>query len=355
MPKNKKKLKFGVIGAGKIGSYHARTLAGMEGVDLIGICDADAMRAQRLAWKHNCLPYKNYKDLIPKTNAVVVAVPTELHKKVGSFALSNKVHCLIEKPIASTEQEARELLKLSDKKDALLQVGHSERFNPAIVEGFKYIKNPRFITIQRLGPYDPRMKDIGVVLDLMIHDIDLILTMFDEPIVSFDAIGASLLSAHEDIANVRFRFKNGAVADVTASRVSFEKARFMRVYQQDAYISVDFMNAKVKKYTKKSAVVKSLKDIDVTYPKINHQMPIQAEIIHFIECIDKMKTPWPSGEKGLKAVALALDITDELQRYEVPKVRESEKAKPGRVVSDIGRAAKVIINETLHNIGIDKT
>jgi predicted dehydrogenase len=355
MPKNKKIIKFGVIGAGKIGSYHARTIANLPQAELIGVCDADSVRAQRLAWKYNCLPYSKYKDLIEKSDAVVVAVPTELHMEVGSCALSKKVHCLIEKPIASTEEQARQLLKLSEKKDALLQVGHSERFNPAIAESFKHIKNPRFVTIQRLGPYDPRMQDIGVVLDLMIHDIDLILTMFAEPIISFDAIGASIVSDHEDIANVRFRFKSGAVADVTASRVSFEKTRFMRVYQESAYISVDLINAKVKKYAKKSATVKSLKDIEITYPPVGTQMPIQAEILHFIDCIHKMKTPWPSGERGLEAVALALDITDQLQRYEVPKIKESKKAKPGRMMSDMGKAAKVIIDETLHNIGIDKT
>lgn len=355
MPKKNKSLKFGVIGAGKIGSYHAKTLSELKAVQLVGICDADSMRAQRLAWKYNCLPYTNYKDLIPKTDAVVVAVPTELHMQVGSYALEKKVHCLIEKPIASTEEEARKLLKLSEKKDALLQVGHSERFNPAVTESFKHIKKPRFITIQRLGPYDPRMENIGVVLDLMIHDIDLILTIFDEPIVNFDAIGASLISDYEDIANVRFRFKSGAVADLTASRVSFEKARFMRVYQENAYISVDFLNAKVKKYTKKTASAKSLKDIKVTYPKIEPEMPIRGEILHFIDCIQKMKTPWPSGERGLAAVALALEITDELKKYEIPKAKESAKAKPKRMVSDVGKAAKIMINESLRNIGIDKT
>ena len=355
MSKPNKILKFGVIGAGKIGTYHTKTLAGMPEAKLVGVCDSDAMRAQKLAWKYNCLPYTNYKDLIPKVDALVIAVPTQLHMEVGSFALSKNVHCLVEKPIASTAEEARKLLRMSESKSALLQVGHSERFNPAVMEAFKHIKNPRFVVIQRMGPYDSRVSDIGVVLDLMIHDIDLLLTIFDEPIVSFDSVGASVISDHEDIANVRVRFKSGAVADITASRLSFEKARYMRVYQESAYISVDFMNAKIKKYTKKREAVKSLKDVEVTYPKITPTMPIQAELLHFIDCIHKMKTPWPSGEKGLQAVAMALDITDELQRYEIPKAKESNKAKPGRMVSDLGKAAKVIMDETLHNIGIDKS
>jgi len=349
------KLRFGVVGAGKIGTFHTRTLAKMKGVELVGVADANLMRSQKLAWEHNCTPYSKYDDLIPQIDALIVAVPTELHKQVALAAIDKGVHCLVEKPIASTLEQARELLDASKKKGVLLQVGHSERFNPAVVEAFKHVKNPRFINIQRLGPYDPRMSNIGVVLDLMIHDIDLLLTMLGSPVVSFEAVGASLLSPHEDIANVRMRFKNGCIADVTASRVSLERARFMRVYQEDCYMSVDFMNARVKLITRKTPVVKSLSDLDVAYPKLEKQLPITAEILHFIDCIHNMKKPWPSGEMGKDALSLALNITDELQRYEANRAQDPTPKGPIQVVSDIGKAAQVAITETLSNIGLDRS
>lgn len=349
-----KKIKFGVIGAGKIGTFHTRTLASMPEAELIGICDADSMKAQSLAWEYNCLAYDNFENLIPQVDALVVAVPTQFHEKVASVALEKGVHCLVEKPIASTMEEAIKLLELSKKKDILLQIGHSERFNPAVVEGFKHIKNPKFIIIERLGPYDPRMSEIGVVLDLMIHDIDLLLTMIDSPVVSFEAVGARVFSKHEDIANVRLKFENGCMAEVTASRASMERSRYMRVYQDNSYLSVDFMNIRVKKYEKTSAEIKNIKDIKVTYPEIKKQMPIHGELLHFIECIRTMKTPWPSAERGTKALELALAITHEIKLYNASYVKNPRGNNPIRVVSDIGKATQIAISETLKNIGLDK-
>ncbi|MCX5782944.1 MAG: hypothetical protein NTW04_00625, partial [Elusimicrobia bacterium] len=219
----------------------------------------------------------------------------------------------------------------------------------------KRINNPRFIVIERLGHYDPRTSNIGVILDLMIHDIDLLLTMMDSPVVSFEAVGASVLSAHEDIVNLRLRFKSGCIADVTASRVSMERARNMRIYQEDGYMSVDFMNARLKLYRRKTAVVKSLKDIDVIYPKIEKQEPIKAEILHFIDCITNKGKPWPSGERGSHALSFALKVADNLQRYNIARFQDSAPSGPMQAVSDAGKAAKVIINETLRNIGMDKS
>jgi predicted dehydrogenase len=354
MAEEKKKLRFGVVGAGKIGTFHVRTLAKMPDVELVGVCDSDSMKAQALAWKYNCLPFNNYNDLFPQVDAIVIAVPTEYHEKVGIAAMEHGIHCLVEKPIAVTMEEARKLQQVSEKKDVVFQVGHSERFNPAVTEAFKYIKNPRFIVIERLGPYDPRTSAIGVILDLMIHDIDLLLTMMNSPIVSFEAIGASILSGHEDIANVRMRFKNGCIADVTASRASMERARFMRVYQEDSYLSVDFMNARVKLYKKKNQPIKSLKDIDVLYPPVAKQQPIAAEITHFMDCIRHAKEPWPSGERGSRALHYALMFGDQLQRYELNRFKNPEPQGPIQVATDIGKAAQVVLSETLHNIGLDK-
>lgn len=346
----KKKVKFAVIGAGKLGTFHTRTLAKMDQVELVGICDPDLARAQKLAWTHNCAPYTKHEDIIPQVDAIVVAAPTQFHHEIGMFALENKVHTLMEKPIAVTMQEAKDMVEMAKKTDTLLQIGHVERFNPAVVEAFKYIKDPKFISIQRLGPYDPRMSQIGVILDLMIHDIDLLMTMLDSEVESFEATGISVLSNHEDLANVRFKFKNGAVADVTASRASFERARYMRLYQKNAYISVDFMNARVKMYKKTKPLIKSMKDIDVIYPKIDKQMPITSEILHFIDCINHEKSPWPSGERGTIALEIAIKVTEYLERYNLPKSFSATTTKGARAVSDIGKVAKIVFDETIGKI-----
>ena len=312
-----KKIKFGVIGAGKIGTFHTRTLSKLEEVQLVGVCDVDLARASALASEYNCTPFTDYKEMLKQVEAVIVAAPTPLHHQIGMYCLEQKKHTLLEKPIASTMEEARNLVKAAEKNQVLLQIGHIERFNPAVVEAFKYIKNPKFIAIKRMGPYDPRVSGVGVVLDLMIHDIDLLLTMLKSEVVSIEALGLSAFSKFEDMANVRLKFANGCVADVTASRASFEKARYMNLYQEDAYISVDFMNARVKIYRKKTPVIKTLEDVEVIFPQVEKQLPMTSEILHFIDCIKNHKTPAPSGEKGAKALQVALDIIDKIECYNV--------------------------------------
>jgi len=352
---DKKKLRFGVVGAGKLGGFHTRTLASMPEVELVGVSDPNLLRAQVLAWRHNCVAYKTVEELLSQVDALVIAAPTEYHAELGVKALSAGVHVLMEKPITNSEEGARKLLELSEKNKVVLQVGHSERFNAAVVETMKHVKNPRYVTIERLGPYDPRVAATGVTLDLMIHDLDIILTMIDSEIESFEAIGASMLSSHEDISNVRLKFKNGCVADITASRCTMEASRRMRIYQQDAYISVDYVSSKLKIYTKKTPVINSLKDIEITYPKFAPKQPIREEIAHFIDCIRTAKTPTPSGEKGLKALRLALSITERMRRFEVSgsKTEESPESLAGRL-SDIGKATKVLVEEGLKNAGIDR-
>ena len=355
MAEKEKKMRFGVIGAGKLGGFHSNTLSKMPGVELVGVSDPDLMRAQVLAWRHNCVAYKTVEELLSQVDALVVAAPTEYHAEIGIKALEAGVHVLMEKPITNSEEGARKLLELAEKNKVVLQVGHSERFNSAVVETMKHVKNPRYITIERLGPYDPRVAATGVTLDLMIHDLDILLTMIDSEIASFEAIGASMLSSHEDICNVRIKFKNGCVADVTASRASMEASRRMRIYQQDSYLSVDYVSARLKIYTKKNPVIKSLKDIEITCPKLEPKQPIREELTHFIDCIKTAKTPTPSGEKGLKALRLALDITNQMRRFEVSgsKAEEAQESL-SRNLSDIGKATKMLVEEGLKNAGIDK-
>ena len=305
------------------------------------------MRAQKLAWQYNATPYSKMEELVGQVDAVIVAAPTHLHHEIGMYCLEHGVHTLVEKPIATTLDQARDLIQTAKLHNLVLQVGHVERFNPAVVEAVKYIENPKFLTMNRLGPYDPRMSNIGVVLDLMIHDIDLLLTLVDSEVVSIDATGLSVFSAHEDIANVRIRFANGALADLTASRASFERARFMHLFQQDAYISVDFMNARVKIYKKEKPVIESMQDLTVLYPPVQKQLPITAEILHFIDCIHTNKTPAPSGEKGSKALELALKITDKINRYDIPKTGHLHTPKPFQVVHDVAKAAQIMLDAVI--------
>lgn len=335
-----KKIRFGVVGAGRMGSNHARILGNNPDVDFVGISDTNIWRAQIAAWRGGARAHRDYKDFLNKVDAVVVAVPTPMHLEVGLAALSSGVHCLIEKPLAATVGEARQLLACAQKNNVQLQVGHVERFNPAVLQGIEHIKKPRFITVERLGPYDPRMKDIGVVMDLMIHDIDILLTLVGSEIESLEALGASLFSTHEDIANVRIRFKSGCVADLTASRISLKRCRKIRIFQESSYISLDYLNASLQIYEKKKKEIKNLKDIRHIAPRMDKTQPLVNEINHFIDCIRHNKKPWPSGEHGLEALKLALQITEELKRYEV--AGHKTKTFTPAWVNDLGEIAQSV-------------
>ncbi len=314
---SEKKLKVGVIGAGRMGTHHARVLGKHPGFELVGVADTNQWRAQLAAWRAGGLAYRDFKDLLGKVDAVVIAVPTEHHFPVGMAALEAGKHVLIEKPIAGTVGEAKGLLAAAEANKVQLQVGHVERFNPAVLGAIPYIREPRFITVERLGPYDPRVGAIGVVLDLMIHDLDILLTLVGSEVESLEALGASLFAKPEDIANVRVRFKNGCVADLTASRISIKRCRKIRIFQESSYISLDYMNASLNVYRKKKPEIKSLKDVEIIVPKLDKTEPLRVELDHFRDCIIHDRKPWTSGEHGLEALELALQVTDELEKYEL--------------------------------------
>ena len=294
----------------------------------------------------NSIAARDYRDVLSKCDAVIVAVPTPLHLEVGLAALGAGKHVLIEKPIASSVEEAKQLLDAAEANKVVLMVGHIERFNPVILEAIKHIRNPRFITVERLGPYDPRMNHIGVVLDLMIHDLDILLTLVGSPVDSLEAVGAHLLSRHEDIANVRVRFKSGCIADLTASRISINKSRKLRVFQKDSYISLDYGNATLKIYKKKTPVIKSLKDVEILRPKFAKTEPLSNEHLHFLDCIRHHRKPWPSGEHGVEALKLALQISEELERYEVSDYAATRSLIPSWA-QDLGRIAKTVGKDML--------
>ena len=342
------KIRVAVVGAGRIGTHHARILGKIPEVDLVAVCDTNLWRAQLTAWQSNTVATRDYKDVLSKVDALVVAVPTPQHFEVGMAALSRGVHCLIEKPLASSVDEARRLLAESEDKAVVLQVGHVERFNPAVLEAIKHIRNPRFITVERLGTYDPRVSHIGVVLDLMIHDLDILLTLVGSKVESIEAVGAHLMSQHEDIANVRVRFENGCIADVTASRISMQKCRKLRVFQKESYISLDYANSSLKIYRKKAPIIKSLRDVEILTPKLDKTEPLKTEHLHWLDCIRHNRKPWPSGERGVEALRLALQISDELQRYEVAGYEKTRSLIPAWA-QDLGRIAKTVGKDILRS------
>ena len=304
-----KKLKVGVVGVGHLGQHHARIYSQMAGVELVGIVDVDEERARKISQEQRTVPYRDYSQILDKVEAVSIAVPTLLHYEVAQGFLEKKVHVLIEKPITPTIGEAEELFRLARQNNLILQVGHIERFNAAIQELEKRVDNPRFIESHRLGPFKERATDMGVVLDLMIHDIDIILTLVKSEISRLDASGTPVLSRKEDIANARLKFENGCVANMTASRLTRDEMRRIRVFQKNAYISLDFSKQELVIYRK---VTRPHKEIVVEKPKIAKGEPLKEELESFVECVREGKKPLVSEEEVKKALGIVTRILGEI-------------------------------------------
>ncbi|NQT90661.1 MAG: Gfo/Idh/MocA family oxidoreductase [Candidatus Omnitrophica bacterium] len=296
------KLKVGVVGVGALGSIHARIYSELESVELVGICDIDKGRLRDTQDKLGVEGHTDYRKLIGHVDAVSVVVPTNLHFPISKDLLKAGVHLLIEKPITETVEQADELLEIAGANKLALAVGHIERFNAAI-EAIQRLKGDiKFIECHRLGPFAPRIKDVGVVLDLMIHDIDIILGLVRSPVKSIEAVGVKILSKNEDIANARISFENGAVCNITASRVTAYTMRKIRMFQPNAYISLD--------YVKQDAVIykKQLGRIVSEQIDIKKEKPLQKEIASFVECVRSGKKPLVSGEDGRQALSVATEI-----------------------------------------------
>lgn len=306
-------VRIAVIGAGRMGQYHAKHLSQNRRAQLVGIVDTDASRVQTTARRFRTQAFQNVSELFGKIDAAVIATPTPSHYHVGKLLLGARVSCLIEKPLAANLAEAEELITLAEKHKRVLQVGHIERFNPAVIEAARHIHAPQFIEVNRLGPYDPRVADIGVVMDLMIHDLDIVLFLVGEEATRVEAFGARVLSNHEDIAKVRLHFKNGCIADLSASRVSLKKYRRIRIFQKDAYLSLDYADQKLMVYRKKSAVVKSLTDIQALRPRLKKGDPLALELAHFLQCVQEGTPPMVSGKHGRDALQLAREVLNNLK------------------------------------------
>lgn len=303
-----KKIRVAVIGTGKLGARHADVYSKLPGVELIGVCDIIEHRAKETAEHCKTKAFKDYRDLIGHVDAASIVVPSQDHHAISTEFLTHGVNLLIEKPITTNLKDADALLELAKKKGLLIQVGHIERYNSAIRTIKGIIHNPRFIECHRLGPYDPRVAETGVTLDLMIHDIDIVLDLIKSPIKSIDSVGAMIISKTEDISNVRMRFANGAVCDLTASRVTEDVQRKIRIFQDNAYISLDYLTQAVQIYTRENGVTHH-KKIDITKSDA-----LKAELSDFIDCVRHKRRPLVSGEEAREALRLALHISEDIHK-----------------------------------------
>jgi predicted dehydrogenase len=303
-------IKSAVIGVGYLGKFHAQKYAELPQSELVAVCDSNADAASAVADDLKTMALNSIDELLPKVEAVSIVVPTQLHHDIAKQCLQAGKHVLLEKPMTTTLDEANELIALAKSNNCVLQIGHLERFNPAILSLEDILSEPLFIESHRVAPFNPRGADVNVILDLMIHDIDIILDIVGADVEDIDAKGVAVLSNDIDIANARIKFSNGCVANVTASRAGMKSERKMRIFQHDAYISVDFQNKKVGIHRKGDDEmfpgVANIKSQDHEYEQGD---ALKAEIESFLDCINSDKKPKVSGEAGARALATAIEIT----------------------------------------------
>lgn len=299
-----------VIGVGYLGKFHAQKYAQLPNSQLIAVCDSNLETAQKVAAELGTRAVDSFDEIKDEIDAVSIVVPTQLHHAIARQCLLAGKHVLLEKPMTTTVVEARELIELAQQQALTLQIGHLERFNPARLALDDVLTTPLFIESHRVAPFNPRGADVNVILDLMIHDIDIILDIVGSPVSRIDAKGVAVLSKDTDIANARLQFENGCVANVTASRAGMKSERKMRLFQHDAYITIDFQNKVVGIHRKGEGElypgVANIKSEELTFAQGD---ALFAEIESFLDCIQQNKRPKVSGEDGLNALETAIEIT----------------------------------------------
>lgn len=307
------KLRAAVVGVGYLGRFHAEKFASLPTVELVGVVDSDPARAAEIAAALGTEAYNDYRDLAGKVDLVSIVVPTNMHHQVASFFLKNGVHVLLEKPITTTVAEARDLISQADAAGLVFQVGHLERFNPAFTAVSGMLSRPGFIEAMRIAPFKPRGTDVSVVLDLMVHDIDIIRRFVGSEITAIHASGAVVYGNEPDIANARIEFACGCVANVTASRISQKSERKLRVFQEDAYIAIDFQNRKaviIRKGDGESAP--GVPAVKIEEPVIPQRDQLLAEIEAFVDSVATGAPVVVPGEDGLNALETALMINEKI-------------------------------------------
>jgi predicted dehydrogenase len=307
-------LRVGVIGVGYLGKFHAEKYARMEDVELVGVADIIAERAEGIGKQFGTEAFTNYRDFIDRVDAVSVVVPTPLHFPIGRDLLEHGVDVLIEKPMAETLEQAEVLIEVGASRGAVIQVGHLERFNPAVVALTKVVDRPLFIESHRLSVFKERGTEVDVVLDLMIHDIDIILSLVKSQLQHIHAVGVPVISSRVDIANARLIFENGCVANVTASRISLKNMRKIRIFQKDAYVSVDYSSHDI------TVIRRDGQGTDLPIPGMSMERAtfeksdaLGAEIRSFIDAVKTRQAPLVSGHDGRNALGVALNIVEQIE------------------------------------------
>lgn len=329
-PKNKTaggaRIRCGVAGVGSLGQHHARIYASLPNVEFVGIFETHDARAKEICEKFGCRRFGTLEELGAACDAVSVVVPTDKHAEVALPLLAQGCHLLIEKPLCASLEEAEQVLAAAQKANRLVQVGHIEHFNPVMSFLEKQVDRPGYITTERLAPYQTRGTEVGVVLDLMIHDIGVVLALVKSPIRKIDSVGINVLSKTEDIANARIEFENGCVANLSASRMSLKKNREIRVFQDNAYLSLDFMNQAGHLVKKSDLIAYGLKlkvglakpgdvsSVPVQEIPIEKGEPLAIELRHFIESVAKAQQPKVGAALGKSALEVAITITEQIRK-----------------------------------------
>jgi len=309
-----KLIRTGVIGTGYLGKFHADKYSELIESELVGIVDTDYEAAQTISNRLNVPAFKSYEELFDRVDAVSIVVPTELHHKIAKDFLLNGIDVLVEKPMTTTLEEAEDLIETAKNNKCVLQVGHLERFNAAVLALNNVIKQPLFIESHRLAPFKDRGTDVDVILDIMIHDIDIILNIVGSPVKSIHAVGVPVVSSeNNDIANVRLEFESGCVANVTASRISAKEMRKIRIFQHDAYLSIDYAAQQVEVYGKTDSDEHDTPQITYDQIDIKQGDSLKEEIRSFLNAVKSRSIPEVPGEAGKNALKVALEIVEQIE------------------------------------------
>ena len=305
-------MRLAVVGVGHLGRHHARIISALPDVELVSVVDVNASRAREIAAQYQTTASTDWRELLGAVDGVTIAAPTEVHAQIADAFLDRHVHVLVEKPMTATTAEADRLLARARERGVTLAVGHTERFNPAIAHVKPLIHAPRFIEVHRLGTFPERSLDIDVVFDLMIHDLDLVLDIVGDEVTSVEAVGVPVLTGRIDIANVRLRFANGCIANLTASRISRERVRKIRFFQRDAYVSVDYAAQEVEMYrlVPRPEQMPAIEGGKVAVPR---EEPLKLELEDFVQAIRARRSPRVSGEQGRAALALAERVVERME------------------------------------------
>lgn len=307
-----KTIRTAVIGVGYLGRFHAQKYAQIPGSQLVAVVDAREEARSKVAAELATRAVADHRELLDEVDAVSIVTQTPAHFAIAKAFLEAGVHVLVEKPITETVEQARELIDVAERAGRVLQVGHLERFNAAVLAAEPHLRAPRFIECQRLAPYRERGTDVNVVLDLMIHDIDIVQTIVGSPIASLDAIGSPVFSDEIDIANARIRFENGCVANATASRVSMKTERKLRIFEDDAYLSIDLQQKILTHIRKQSAAEPGQLPVSIEERSFEQGDALKAEIEAFLDSVRTGKAPVVSGLDGLRALETAIRITEQV-------------------------------------------